>query len=215
MRKTMKIMAVVIAIAMVASMSAAMSVVSANDIPNTWTKDKLTIGFFNFVEGRGTHLEVRTSKIPAAFGVTQPYTIDGISRLREISLNDDALGGPAAGASVPGTIVFAGAVTTDYGFSKDVAAADAAVDGMGTISFTAGEFAIVWGDGSSTIYDLAGVVLSNQEAATPTPTPTTTAATTTTGSGTTTTNPPTGVAIALIPTLLAAGAAIMVSRKRK
>ena len=141
--------------------------------PHTYTDGDLTIGFFDFKDGRGTRLEIRTKRMPSAFGITQPYSLEGITRVRATHLNDDALGGPPGGAYHPGLIILAGAVTADYGFSPNIAAALAWVDGTGLITFDnvysyngqtrPGEFAIVWLDGTMTEYDLSGVVLSNRQ----------------------------------------------------
>jgi hypothetical protein len=236
MRKMMKLMAVIVAIAMISAMAIATSV-SANEIPNTVSRTQdgktLTIGFFNFVDNRGTHLEIRLDTAPSGFGLTQEVTMSGITRIRDMLLNDDLFEGAVAGAPAAGQIVFAGGITQDFGFADDPVkrAAQAAVDNVGTLTFGGGEFAVLWPDGSSTLFDLNGVVISNAQAvATTTTAADTTPVATTTGEpgpggdGTTTAadttpsgppNPPTGVAIAIIPTLIAAGAAIVASRKRK
>jgi len=224
MRKIMKLTGVVVAFAMLVSVAMSTTIGTWTRFPpHVWEKDEISIGFFNFVQysgdnHRATHLEIRTTKIPASFGIALPYTLDGITRLRETSLNDDALGGPAAGASTSTVIVFAGAVTEDYGFKPTEAATIAQVDGTGTITFGEGEFAIVWTDGTTSTYDLSGVVLSNLIDYISPGSPTSSTTTVRLQSTTRTTNPsnpPTGVVTAVIPAILAAAAAIMVSRRRR
>ena len=177
-------------------------------IPNTWSNDFFTIGFFNFVDDRGTHLEFRLNNelsfsewftisveeyldiiLPGTSSeyirdlllanfkqrdvneisinknrveINQPYTISGITRIRETSLNVDAVGGPAAGASTHDAIVFNGWITTDYGFKTDAALMQAQVDGTGTVTFGEGVLKITIGNDEYSA-DLSGLVLSNKQ----------------------------------------------------
>jgi hypothetical protein len=214
-----KVTAFILIIAIISTLGISVTAIEEPQFPNYYTDGELTIGFFNFVDGRGTHLEVRLQRTPAGFGITQSYSLSGITRVRDMHPNDDLFEG-FPGVPRPNQIVLAGGITQDFEFSPGEIAALASVDGTGTISFGEGEFAILWPDGTSTLYDLSGVTLSNIEIITPevtepvateTTPPTTTTTTTITITTPTEENPNTGVVFPLIPVIIA-GTALFISR---
>jgi len=250
MKKAFKLVALIVMVAMIAAMAIAPA--SADAIPNTATSPDglVEIGFFNFEDGRGTHLEIRLKRAPAGFGIAMAQTLSGIGRLMGTALNEDYFAGQAAGGEEAGRWLFGGAVTANHGYPVDGSAfaGRATVQGTGTITFGNGDFAVLWSETESTVWDITGLVLSNEAPPTPTTTrtpppppppptspvvttapPATTPAATTTGNRrsnwtphiTTTAAPGAtgvpkgGVALAIIPTIIAAGAAIVASKKRK
>jgi hypothetical protein len=246
MRKMMKLMAVVVAIAMISSVGIFAMTSSASTPVNVHTSGDVSIGFFNFnAEGVSNQLEVRLAKAPGGFAIQVPYTLaltgHANPRVRGMGLNDDMLEGPAAPVPSTTQLIFAGGIETIFGtFDPTAPSSLSVVDGVGTITFGEGNFAIAWRDGSDqTFVDLNGVVLTNQRAAPPTEAPATqgepepTQPPATPGEGgnvtepegtqpvnnvtapaTTEGNPIVGVQFAIIPALLAAGAAIVASRRR-
>jgi hypothetical protein len=157
-----KVTAFILVIAIISTLGISAKATEEPPIPNYYTDGELTIGFFNFVNGRGTHLEVRLQRAPAGFGITQSYSLSGITRVRDMIRNYDLFEGtPEMGSIRPNEILFTGGISFDFGFKSGDIAASASVDGIGTITFGEGDFAILWPDRSETIFNLSGVTLSN------------------------------------------------------
>lgn len=214
MRKTMKIMAVVVAVAMIASLAITSS---ANTVNRTETRGDFTIGFFEL----DNRLEVRINIEVPAGGVwafsEAAMSIDGITRVRTPSADDDIPGIGGAGVAADDEFIFAGFATADANIPAGSTLLFATVDGIGEITIGGN---IMFGLGETTPVPVPlGLTVTNRTVvATTTTTPP--PVTADPGQGTTAdpgvqTNPPTGVTFAIIPALLAAGAAVLVSRKRK
>jgi len=213
----MKIMAVVVAIAMISAMAVSGS---ANTVPRTMEQGPIIIGFFD----NDQRLEVRvkdavTSGGAWAFADTDYTLSNGMTRWGTPAANDniDDVGG--AGLRDAVKVIFAGFA----GEEADIKAGDmimsVAIEGIGDINIK-GTWA--WEvNGNAEVIVPIDVTVTNR----PAPVETTTAATTVgeppvdtppadTTTGGTIVNPPTGVGFALIPALVAAGAAIVASRRR-
>jgi hypothetical protein len=80
-----------------------------------------------------------------------------------MSINDNLFEASAT-TGLYADLVFSQAITRDLGlFKSGDVVASASVDGAGTITFGESDFnfAVVWTDGTETIFDLNGVTLSN------------------------------------------------------
>jgi hypothetical protein len=226
-----KILSVIIVIAMVSFVTVGVSAESAEVFPNYYTDGDLTIGFFNFVDGRGTHLdvrleiEVRPLEVPFKAEIYQHYTLDGITRIRDMHINDDWLYGPFADNSgSENEIAFTMIALENYEPEEWVidTISYARVDGTGTVTFGESSFRFIFADGTEKHYDLSGVTISNAQIGYVSPVTETTPPATSEAEATTTTvitdededNPNTGVTFMLIPAIAAVGIAL-INRRRK
>ena len=121
----------------------------------------LSIGFFDDDELFEVRVNTDMDGI-AAFGITMPYTLDGIERIHPLCFTD-ALVGPAADASTSNIMVFSGVVTERDFLEAGTAVVTAKVDGIGSITFDdyLVELGFVLPDASTEMYHLNGVTLSN------------------------------------------------------
>jgi len=164
-----------------------------------------------------------TGKLAIAFDGLM-FEVDGITRVRQTNPNDDIVGVGGAGVESPTEFVYGG--FANAGVEAGGVLAIARVDGEGTIAIKGNIKLEV--DGEDSLDIPVDITLSNApKSPTPVPTPTDPTpvpppppapapAPTPSEPVPAPEGPPSGgVALAIIPTLVAAGAAIVASRKRK
>jgi hypothetical protein len=130
---------------------------NTNTLPRTAAVGPLEIGFFNFENGRGTHLEIRMRNDfegSMRMYMDIPYTLSGITRINNVQGNEEIL--PVDGA-MPSTskLIYTGFSSGEINIPAGTLLASASVVGIGAITFV-GEIEV-----NDIFYDWNGVTITN------------------------------------------------------